>query len=59
MFSHVFLTSFVYIISIIIIIIFFFRFPFFYLSCATITTLHYTAKPTYRNWTYIAVILLN
>ena len=30
-----------------------------YLSCATITTLHYTAKPTYRNCTYIAVILLN
>ena len=30
-----------------------------YLSYATITTLHYTAKPTYRNCTYIAVILLN
>ena len=30
-----------------------------YLSCATITKLHYTAKPTYRNCTYIAVILLN
>ena len=30
-----------------------------YLSYATITTLHYTAQPTYRNCTYIAVILLN
>ena len=30
-----------------------------YLSGATITTLHYPAKPTYRNCTYIAVILLN
>ena len=30
-----------------------------YLSCATITTLHYPAKPTYRNCTYIAFILLN
>ena len=30
-----------------------------YLSYVTITTLHYTAKPTYRNCTYIAVILLN
>ena len=30
-----------------------------YLSYATITTLHYTAKPTYRHCTYIAVVLLN
>ena len=30
-----------------------------YLSYATITTSHYTAKPTYRNSTYIVVILLN
>ena len=30
-----------------------------YLNCATITTLHYTAKTTCGNCTYIAVILLN
>ena len=29
-----------------------------YLNCATITTLHYTAKTTCGNCTYIAVILL-